>query len=240
MKVSVFIPCCVDQFAATTAFNLIDLLKKLKMEVNYPTEQTCCGRIAYHEGDKETAKQLAEMFMGHFDKADYIVGCSSSCTTYMKHCYSNLFHNSAFHNTYLPFINKIDDITEFIVNVLKIQSTGAVFPHKVAFIDDISTLNDGNIYSEPRTLLSNVEGLELIKLDNELLSCGYNEQFASTFEPISTELARRKVQNAIDKGAEYITSTDMGCLLHLQSYINKAKLPIKCKHIVDILASNEQ
>ena len=240
MKVSVFIPCCVDQFAATTAFNLIDLLKKLKMEVNYPTEQTCCGRIAYHEGDKETAKQLAEMFMGHFDKADYIVGCSSSCTTYMKHCYSNLFHNSAFHNTYLPFINKIYDITEFIVNVLKIQSTGAVFPHKVAFIDDISTLNDSNIYSEPRTLLSNVEGLELIKLDNELLSCGYNEQFASTFEPISTELARRKVQNAIDKGAEYITSTDMGCLLHLQSYINKAKLPIKCKHIVDILASNEQ
>jgi L-lactate dehydrogenase complex protein LldE len=210
------------------------------MEVNYPTEQTCCGRIAYHEGDKETAKQLAEMFMGHFDKTDYIVGCSSSCTTYMKHCYSNLFHNSAFHNTYLPFINKIYDITEFIVNVLKIQSTGAVFPHKVAFIDDISTLNDGNIYSEPRTLLSNVEGLELIKLDNELLSCGYNEQFASTFEPISTELARRKVQNAIDKGAEYITSTDMGCLLHLQSYINKAKLPIKCKHIVDILASNEQ
>ena len=240
MKVSVFIPCCVDQFAATTAFNLIDLLKSLKMEVNYPTEQTCCGRIAYHEGDKETAKQLAEMFMGYFDKADYIVGCSSSCTTYMKHCYSNLFHNSAFHNTYLPFINKIYDITEFIVNVLKIQSTGAVFPHKVAFIDDISTLNDGNIYSEPRTLLSNVEGLELIKLDNELLSCGYNEQFASTFEPISTELARRKVQNAIDKGAEYITSTDMGCLLHLQSYINKAKLTIKCKHIVDILASNEQ
>lgn len=240
MKVSVFIPCCVDQFAATTAFNLIDLLKKLKMEVNYPTEQTCCGRIAYHEGDKETAKQLAEMFMGHFDKADYIVGCSSSCTTYMKHCYSNLFHNSAFHNTYLPFINKIYDITEFIVNVLKIQSTGAVFPHKVAFIDDISTLNDGNIYSEPRTLLSNVGGLELIKLDNELLSCGYNEAFASNFEPISTELARRKVQDAIDKGAEYITSTDMGCLLHLQSYINKAKLPISCKHIVDILASNEQ
>ena len=239
MKVSVFIPCCVDQFAATTAFNLIDLLKKLKMEVNYPTEQTCCGRIAYHEGDKETAKQLAEMFMGHFDKADYIVGCSSSCTTYMKHCYSNLFHNSAFHNTYLPFINKIYDITEFIVNVLKIQSTGAVFPHKVAFIDDISTLNDGNIYSEPRTLLNNVEGLELIKLDNELLSCGYNEQFASTFEPISTELARRKVQDAINKGAEYITSTDMGCLLHLQSYINKAKLPISCKHIVDILVSNE-
>ena len=239
MKVSVFIPCCVDQFAAATGFNLINLLKKLDIDANYPTEQTCCGRIAYHEGDKETAKRLAEMFMNHFRNADYIVGCSSSCTSYMKHCYGNLFHNSAYHNTYSTFVNKIYDITEFVVKVLKVQSTGAVFPHKVAFVDDISTYNDCGLYAEPRTLLSNVGGLELIKLDDELLSCGYNEAFASNFEPISTELARRKVQDAIDKGAEYITSTDMGCLLHLQSYINKAKLPIACKHIVDILVSNE-
>ena len=240
MKVSVFIPCCVDQFSAKTAFNLIDLLKRLETETYYPTEQTCCGRIAYHEGDKETAKRLAEMFMSSFGKADYIVGCSSSCTTYMKQCYGNLFRNSAYHNTYSDFVSKIYDITEFITNILKVQSTEAVFPHKVAFVDDISSYNYNGLYAEPRTLLSNVKGLELIKLDNELLSCGYNEQFASTFEPISTELARRKVKDAIDKGVEYITSTDMGCLLHLQSYINKAKQPIKCKHIVDILASNEQ
>ena len=81
MKVSVFIPCCVDQFAAATGFNLLDLLKKLDIDANYPTEQTCCGRIAYHEGDKETAKRLAEMFMNHFRNTDYIVGCSSSCTS---------------------------------------------------------------------------------------------------------------------------------------------------------------
>ena len=241
MKISVFIPCCVDQFSANTGFNLINLLKNMELDVDYPPEQTCCGRIAYYEGDKETAKRLGEMLMDNFEHSDFIVGCSSLCTTYMKRCYGKLFHNSGYHYAYSGFINKLYDFSDFVVNVLKIQSIdNAVFAHKVAFIDDVSSYNETGLYSQPRTLLSNVEGLELIKLDNELLSCGHNEQFASTFEPISTELARRKVQDAIDKGAEYITSTDMGCLLHLQSYINKAKLPIKCKHIVDILATNEQ
>ena len=132
------------------------------------------------------------------------------------------------------------DITDFIVHVLKKQSVDAVFNHKVAMVDDISTRNDYGLYNEPRLLLENVKGLTLIELKDSNISCGHANMFASTFEPISTELARRKVQDAIDKGVEYITSTDMGCLLHLQSYINKAKLPIKCKHIVDILATNEQ
>ena len=241
MKVSVFIPCCVDQFSANTGFNIIKLLKDMELDVDYPLEQTCCGRIAYYEGDKETAKKLGEMLLDNFEHSDFIVGCSSLCTTYMKRCFGKLFHNSGYHYNYSKFITKLYDFSDFVVNVLKIQSIdNAAFPHKVAFIDDVSSYNESGLYSEPRTLLSNVEGLELIKLDNELISCGYNELFASHFEPISTELARRKVQDAIDKGVEYITSTDMGCLLHLQSYINKAKLPIKCKHIVDILASNEQ
>lgn len=240
MKTSVFISCCVDQFSAQTAFNLINLLKNLGVEADYnPAQTCCCGKTAYHEGDRETAKYLAEQFMNNFTDSDYIVGCSSSCVAYMKKYYSKLFLNSGYHNTYPNYLNIMYDITSFIVNILKKQSVGATFNHKVAFVDDISTYNDYGLYNEPRILLENVNGLELIKLNEENVSCGYGGLFASNFEPISTELARRKVQNAIDKGAEYITSTDMGCLLHLQSYINKAKLPIACKHIVDILVSNE-
>ena len=240
MKASVFIPCSVDQYSAQTGFNLIKLLQSLDIEVCYNENQTCCGKVAYFEGDKETAKVLAEQFMSCHKGADYIIGCSSSCLAYMKRYYADLFVNSGYHNTFTEYLDRLYDITDFIVHVLKKQSLGAVFEHKVAIVDDISTCNDYGLYDEPRLLLENVKGLSLIELSNSTISCGHANMFASTFEPISTELARRKVQDAIGKGVEYITSTDIGCLLHLQSYINKAKLPIKCKHIVDILATNEQ
>lgn len=239
MKASVFIPCSVDQFGAQTGFNLIELLTRVGVEVDYPLEQTCCGKIAYYEGDKDTAKRLGEMFMNNFSAADYIVGCSSSCTSYMKRYFGKLYYNSAYHNTYSNYVNRIFDVTEFLVHVVKKLELGVKFPHTVAFVDDGSSFNDCGLYLEPRLLLQKVEGLKLVKLNSENVSCGFGESFASIFESVSTHLAKIKIQEAIDKGAEYITSTDMGCLLHLQSYINKAKLNIKCKHIVDILTSNE-
>jgi len=37
--------------------------------------------------------------------------------------------------------------------------------------------------------------------------------------------------------AEYIISTDLSCLLHLDSYIKGKELPLKTIHIADVLAS---
>jgi len=50
-------------------------------------------------------------------------------------------------------------------------------------------------------------------------------------------MVQQKVENAIDSGAEYITTTETSCLMNIESYISKNKLPIKAIHIVDILAS---
>jgi len=48
-------------------------------------------------------------------------------------------------------------------------------------------------------------------------------------------MAQQKVDNALAVGAEYIISTDVSCLLHLQSYIDKNGLPIKTMHLADVL-----
>jgi len=51
-------------------------------------------------------------------------------------------------------------------------------------------------------------------------------------------MAEQKVENALATEAEYIVSTDASCLIHIQGYIDKHKLPIKTIHIVDLLAAN--
>lgn len=43
--------------------------------------------------------------------------------------------------------------------------------------------------------------------------------------------------NAIDMGAEYMISTDLSCLLHLDGYIRKQNMPIKAIHIADLLSA---
>ncbi|HVZ95689.1 MAG TPA: (Fe-S)-binding protein, partial [Chitinophagaceae bacterium] len=86
-------------------------------------------------------------------------------------------------------------------------------------------------------LLSKVKGLELIEMPDNETCCGFGGSFAVKFESISAAMADQKVNNALSTGAEYIISTDMSCLMHLDGYIRKKELPIRTMHIADVLAS---
>ena len=50
---------------------------------------------------------------------------------------------------------------------------------------------------------------------------------------------QEKVENALKTGAEYIVSTEASCLMNIEAYIKKQKLPIKTIHLADLLANFE-
>ena len=81
-------------------------------------------------------------------------------------------------------------------------------------------------------------GLELIEMEDADSCCGFGGTFSVKFEGISSAMAQQKVDKALATGAEYIVSTDSSCLMNINGYIEKHKLPIKCIHIVDLLAAN--
>jgi L-lactate dehydrogenase complex protein LldE len=82
-----------------------------------------------------------------------------------------------------------------------------------------------------------VSGLELVEMKEAETCCGFGGTFAVKFEPISIGMAQTKVQSALDTGAQYMISTDVSCMMHVQGYIEKNNLPIQSLHIADVLAS---
>jgi L-lactate dehydrogenase complex protein LldE len=55
------------------------------------------------------------------------------------------------------------------------------------------------------------------------------------FESISVAMADQKIQNALATGADYIISTDLSCLMHLDGCIRQKGYPLKALHIADVL-----
>ncbi len=86
-------------------------------------------------------------------------------------------------------------------------------------------------------LLANVKGLELAEMNDVETCCGFGGTFAVKFEAISMGMGEQKVENALATGAEYLISTDLSCLMHLQGYINHKGYKMKTLHIADVLAS---
>ena len=57
--------------------------------------------------------------------------------------------------------------------------------------------------------------------------CGFGGTFAVKFEPISIAMGEQKVTNAADTKAEYIISTDMSCLMHIDGVIKNKQAAVK-------------
>ena len=242
-NIGLFVPSEIDQFSPKTAWSALHLLESLGLTVTYPTNLTTCGMELYNQGDFQTAKQLGEKMIEQYDSCSYIVSLGSSCAAYIHKRFSSLFHNTTMHNEYRGFVERFMDISDFLANIIHYEPTNA-FPHRVAFMDNCQSVNDyqspshpnqPGLLNEPRQLLKAVPELELVEMQQGDVCCGYGGLFANRFTVISDRLAQQKIDNAIAAKAEFIVSTDMGCLLHLKSYAEKKGANIGFMHIVDIL-----
>ena len=82
-----------------------------------------------------------------------------------------------------------------------------------------------------------VKGLELIEMADNETCCGFGGSFAVKFEPISIAMGDQKITNAAATEAEYIISTDMSCLMHIDGCIKHKRSGLQVLHLADVLAS---
>ena len=237
MKVQLFIPCFVDQIFPETAFNMVKVLEKACCDVEYNSNQTCCGQPAFNAGFWGDSKKVATKFINDFDGTDFIVAPSASCVGFVRNYYHNLFENSSLHNNVKALSKRIYEFTEFLTQVVKIDNFGAFLDATATYHDSCAALRECKIKEGPRALLEKVRGLRLLEMEDNETCCGFGGSFAVKFESISIAMADQKVRHALDTGAEYIISTDLSCLMHLQGYFSKKMLPLKTMHIADVLAS---
>lgn len=237
MNIQIFIPCFVDQLYPQTGFNMIKVLEKTGCTVTYNSNQTCCGQPAFNAGFWDEARAVCMKFVKDFSGSDFIITPSASCAGFIKNYYSKLLDNSSVHNEVKELIKRVYEFSEFMVNVLQIENVGASLHVKATYHDSCAGLRECKIKQEPRKLLAQVKGLEITEMNDVETCCGFGGTFAIKFEPISIGMADQKIDNTLATGADYLISTDLSCLMHLDGYIKNKGYKIQTMHIADVLAS---
>jgi L-lactate dehydrogenase complex protein LldE len=236
MTVQLFIPCFIDQLYPQTAFNMIKVLERCGCTVVYNTQQTCCGQPAFNAGFWEEAKAVCTKFLADFQGVDYVVTPSASCAGFVRNYYTTLFENAAYLNEIKDLQKRVVEFSEFLVTVLKVENIGASFNATATYHDSCAALRECGIKEAPRQLLKQVKGLTVIEMNDVETCCGFGGTFAVKFEPISISMAQQKVTHALQTGAQYIISTDISCLMHLEGYIQQQKIALQTLHLADVLA----
>ncbi len=236
MKVTLFIPCLVEQFHPDTGIAVRRVLEKTGQTVRYIVEQTCCGQPAFNSGYREEASALAERFIRCFADSEVIVAPSGSCVSMVRDYYSCLPLSESIKKEHDTLKSRIYEFSEFLVDVLNITDVGAEFHHKVTYHESCHLLRELGISSQPRALLRNVRGLELIEMENAAECCGFGGVFSVKHPDISTEMVKAKTEGVVKTGAEFVTACDTGCLMNIQGYADREKIPVKTIHLAEILA----
>jgi L-lactate dehydrogenase complex protein LldE len=237
VNVHVFIPCFIDQLYPTAGFNTIKVLEKAGCIVTYNPDQTCCGQPAFNAGYWGESREVCNKFINDFSGAEHIVVPSASCAGFIKNYYSKIYDNASNQKDTKGFQEKVYELSDFLVNILKVEDLGAQFEGVATYHDSCAALRECKIKTEPRKLLENVKGLKLIDLQDNETCCGFGGTFAVKFEAISVAMGEQKVQHIVDTKADYLISTDLSCLMHIGGVMEKMEIPVKSLHLADVLAS---
>ena len=243
MKVGLFIPCYVDQFYPDVGIATYELLLKLGCDVRFPMKQTCCGQPMANSGYEHLGRGCDANFVTNFAEFDYIVCPSGSCTMHVKeHLHDEKNKEFSIHMRTLVF-----ELTEFIIDILKVETIMGNFPHKVGLhqschgqrglnLSQMSELNEP-YFSKPEQLLKGIKGLELASLTRKDECCGFGGTFCVTEEAISVKMGVDRIKDHEEKQVEFITGGDMSCLMHLEGILRRQNSSIKTIHIAEILNS---
>jgi L-lactate dehydrogenase complex protein LldE len=235
-KVALFIPCFVDQLLPQVGLDTARVLERLGFETLFPEGQTCCGQPAFNSGYWRDARPLAERFVRLFASADAVVCPSGSCATMVRRFYPELLAGTRQFAEAKSLGDRVYEFSEFLTGVAQVTDAGATFPHKVAYHDACHALRELGIREVPRRLLRGVRGLELVEMARSEECCGFGGTFAAKFAVISTTMGATKAENAEASGAEYLTSTDPSCLLHIEGILRRRRSPLRTIHLASILA----
>ena len=211
------------------------------MELAFPPEQTCCGQPLFNNGFEDKTRAVARNFLNAFSQSDApIIGPSGSCVGMVKHHYLELFpEGTPEHELAADISSRIYELTEYLVNVLKVTDVGAVYPHKVTYHASCHYLREMGLKTEAKTLLNAVQGLEFISLNEEETCCGFGGAFTVTYPEVSRSMMENKVNNIIASGADTVITCEPGCLMNIAGGLHKAGSDIRAMHIIDLLASKE-
>jgi L-lactate dehydrogenase complex protein LldE len=238
MRVGLFVTCLVDLMRPSIGFAALKLLEAGGVEVVVPSTQTCCGQPAYNSGDRRDAIALARKLIDEFEGCEYVVAPSGSCSGMVRTHYEELFSDDAATLVRARALAaRMYELTDFLVNVLKVDRVPGRFDGIVTYHDSCAGLREMGVKSQPRELLARVPGLVLREMPESEMCCGFGGTFSIKFGEISTRLADNKCMRIESSGASAVVLGDLGCMLNIEGRLRRrGDAKIRVLHVAEVLA----
>jgi glycolate oxidase iron-sulfur subunit len=234
-RVALFTGCLADQLFADVNEATVRVLTENGCEVTVLAGETCCGALHIHNGARDAARGLARAnvraFAGDFDA---IVSNAAGCSAELRH-YGELLDGDPAART---FGGRIRDVSELLVELGWKRPAGpGLLTGKLAYDEPCHLIHAQKISAQPRAVLAEIPGLELVPLEDADACCGSAGVYSLTQPHLAQAIGNRKIEAIRRSGANVVATGNPGCLLQLRAGVKAAGLDVAVVHPVQLLAA---
>jgi L-lactate dehydrogenase complex protein LldE len=132
------------------------------------------------------------------------------------------------------------ELSELLVDVLKVTDVGAYYPHRVTYHPTCHSLRMLRVGDKPLRLLRQVAGIDLVELPGAEECCGFGGTFSIKNADTSSAMLADKVRNVVGTGADRCTAGDASCLMNIGGGLSRQDTGVRTIHLAEILASTRE
>ena len=244
-KVLYFHGCATNYLYGSIGQAVVDVLKKMGVEVIIPKDQSCCGLPIFMSGERETSLQCIRDTLKLFAREDVdavVVDCAT-CGAALKNEYAHLLRDLRQLGEKVTdeeiraaelLSAKLKDVTVFIDEhkewLPKMKANGNKL--RVTYHDPCHLVKGQKISAEPRNVLKAIPGVEYVELPGANDCCGGGGSFQVEHADTSRKITKRKVDNIQETKAQVLATCCPGCNLTISNHLDPA---IKVLHPVQLL-----
>ena len=239
MRVALFVTCLVDRFWPEVGVACVEVLRRAGCEVHFDERQTCCGQPAHNTGYAEEARRVGRHVVETYasDDREAIVVPSGSCAAMFRHLPELFDEDDPDRARAAAVAERTFELSSFLVDVLGVTELGAEFEGRLLWHDACHGLRELGVRDQPRTLLRNVGGVELVEPDGPPSCCGFGGTFAVKQPELSVAMVDERLCAFERTGAQWIVSSDVSCLMQIGGRAERQRSEMGTLHLAQVLAS---
>jgi glycolate oxidase iron-sulfur subunit len=235
-RVGLLLGCVQRAFLSQVTAATARVLAAEGYEVVAPSEQPCCGALPMHGGEEASALDLARRTIDVFERAkvECVVSNAAGCGSALKQ-YGHLLRDDA---TYAErarqFSAKCRDVSELLAE-FPLRTVMKPLPIRAAMHDSCHLQHGQGVRAQPRALLEQIPGLEILEIPEAAICCGSAGIYNLVQPDTAAALGDRKAGLIASLQPSVVVTGNPGCVLQLQAALARTNQHVRVLHTVQLL-----
>ncbi|MFP4049715.1 MAG: (Fe-S)-binding protein [Desulfovermiculus sp.] len=242
IKIAFYPGCLVDKIYPPVAEAAFKVLGHHGVGLYMPARQVCCGIPALSSGDRKTFDRLVRDNLRLFSDqdVDYLLTPCATCTATIKKIWPLMARDYPHQEQekIKTLAEKTRDLTEFVFSTFSPSSEDRPVSdiRRATYHDPCHLKKSLDVSREPRALIGNSPGFELVEMTDADRCCGMGGSFNLQHYDLSKRIGEKKLQSILNTCADVVATCCPACMMQITDLLSRAGASMEVRHVIELYA----